>query len=65
VEHPRSGTLHTTGGLLSGIGLLVLVLGASLALVAAIRDRALPAWTAVILIPIGLFIVWALFLGIG
>ena len=63
VEYPRSGTLHTTGGLLTGVGLLVLVLGASLALVAAIRDRSLPAWTAVILIPVGLLIVWMLFFG--
>lgn len=65
VEYPRSGTLHTSGGLLTDLGLLVVVLGASLALVAAIRDGALPVWTAVIFIPVGLFIVWALFVGIG
>jgi hypothetical protein len=65
LEYPHSGSLHTTGGLLTGLGLLVLVLGASLAMVAAIRDGALPVWTAMILIPVGLFIVWALFGGIG
>jgi hypothetical protein len=65
LEYPNSGTLHTTGGLVTGLGLLILVLGASLALVAAIRERALPVWTALILIPVGLFLVWALFVGIG
>jgi hypothetical protein len=49
----------------TGLGLLVLVLGAWLALVATLQDGALPVWTAVVLIPAAILIFWALFVGIG